>query len=141
MSPREKRRSKLFDRNALIVLLVALIIIAATYYILTRPPGESINALSPDEVIENSEDYIDQNITVQGYYKNEGDVGTGVITSKIIGPDSTFEDYSGSILPVDHSSKELWNYSFVDTATYQFTGVLISETYTVVLVAEKIVAV
>jgi hypothetical protein len=124
MGPSEKRR-KLFNRNVLIILLIALIIVAIAYYIITNPPAEPVNAMSPDDINPtNQGDYIGQTIVVDGYYRAEGDVGEGIITSRLIETGSTFEDYSGSFLRVNHNTEELWNYSFVETSVYRFTGVL-----------------
>lgn len=124
MSPSGKK-SKLFNRNVLIILLIALIIFAAAYYIITNPPGEPVNTMSPDDINPtNQGDYIGQTIVVDGYYRAEGDRGEGVITSRLIESGSTFEDYSGRQLPVDHNTDELWNYSFLETSVYRFTGVL-----------------
>ena len=143
MGPSEKRR-RLLNRNVLIVILVVLIIFAVAYYIITNPPAEPVNALTPDEVMDpNSVDYyVGQTIVVDGYYRNEGVTGKGVITSRIIGSGSTFEDYSGSILPVNHNTPELWNYSFSENILYRFTGVLMQDTpYTVALAVEKVEAI
>lgn len=146
MGPSEKR-SRLFNRNVLIISLVALIIFAAAYYIITNPPGEPVNALSPDDINPNNvDDYIGQTIVVDGYYRSEAGRGEGIITSRLIGSGSTFEDYSGSILRVNHNTDELWNHSFAESSVYRFTGVLTLDEdnpfgTTVILYADKIEAI
>jgi hypothetical protein len=139
MNPREKRWN-LLNRNVLIGLIFGLIIIAAAYIIITTPPNESVAALSPDNVIDNSYKYIGETIAVEGYYYNEGIGKVGVITSSIIPTGTEFEFYKR--LPVDHNDV---NISLIDETKYRFTGVLTSDPSVpanpIMLVAEEIVAV
>lgn len=139
MNPRQKRWN-LLNRNVLIGLIFALIIVAVAYIIITSPPNESGEALSPDYVIDNYDELIGDIIIVEGYYYNEGGKKEGVITSSII-PTGTEPGFYKR-LPVDHTDV---NISLIDEIKYRFTGVLTSDpsipANPIMLVAEKIVAV
>ena len=139
MNPREKRWN-LLNRNVLIGLILALIIIAAAYIIISSPPNESVNALSPDYVIDNYEELLDEVIIVEGYYYNVGIEKEGVITSSIIPTGTEFEIYKR--LPVEYSNI---NISLSEEVKYRFKGLLTSDPLVpanpIMLVAEEIVAV
>jgi hypothetical protein len=135
MSPRDKRKDL---RNILIIAAVAIIVIGV-YLIATSPDTDSIETLSPDEVVENYEQYLGKTITVVGYYYHSvGQNNSGYITSviEIIGQSST--DYKKR-LDVDHSS--ITNFTPAEETKYRFTGILQTETLpseAVVLVATEI---
>jgi hypothetical protein len=139
MNPREKRWN-FFNRNFLIGLLIVLIVLSAVIFIVTSPPQDPIKILSPDNIIDNSDKYLGEIITVEGYYYNEGIGKSGVITSSIIPSGSEFEFYKR--LPVDYSDV---NISLIDETKYRFTGMLLSDTSIpadpIILKADDIVAV
>lgn len=138
MSPSDRRRN-LWNKNIIIVLL-ALVIIATAYVLISSSPDDSVLVYSVEEIVENSDKYLNKNITVDGYYYNEGTEGEGVITSLIIEPGSSLINYKQ--LPVNHSSV---NMSLASEIKYRFTGVLTLDESSlgdpVILVAEKIVQV
>jgi hypothetical protein len=138
MSPRDTRKDL---RNILIVFVVAVIVIGI-YLIATNPNTDSIEILSPEEVVENYEQYLGETITVVGYYNDAvGRNNSGYITSVIVGSGQSSTGFIER-LNVDHSS--VVNFTAADDVKFRFTGVLQTETLpaeAVVLVAEKIVAV
>jgi len=120
--------------------LLVVIIILGSYYLFVNSDNESIEVLSPDEVVGNSGKYVDKNITVVGYFYHEVAEGRGVITSSLIPQGSSLTDYTLR-LPVDYSNV---NISPQDKVKYRFTGVLIEEDGVgnpIVLVAKEIVQV
>lgn len=135
MSPRDTRKDL---RNILIIAAVAVIVIGV-YLIGTNLNTDSIETLSPDEVVENYEMYLGKTIAVVGYYEDAvGRNNSGYITSSTVG---SGQSSTGKIerLNVDHSS--IVNFTFADEVKYRFTGVLQTETLpaeAIVLVAEKI---
>jgi uncharacterized membrane protein len=132
MSPTNPRQRLWF----VIIALLAVVIIVGSYFLLVNSGDESVEILSPDEVMGNSDEYVGKTIAVDGYYSPEAE-GRGVITSSIIQDLSSLTNYKR--LPVDHSRVNL---SLKDEVKYRFTGVLIEEETdfgsSVVLVAEKI---
>ena len=138
MSPSDRRRN-LWNKNIIIVLL-ALVIIATAYVLISSSPDDSVLVYSVEEIVENSDKYLNKNITVEGYYYNKGTEGEGVITSLIIESGSSLINYKR--LPINHSSV---NMSLVSEVKYRFTGVLTLDESSlgdpVILVAEKIVQV
>lgn len=138
MSPRDTRRWNL--RNVGTVLLVAVIIIAA-YILVSSSPDDSPVIYSPDEIMENAEEYVGKNITVKGYYYNEGIEGRGFITSQTIDPYLPVQR-----LPVNHSNINISSLPkgvLDEGVKYLFTGILISDESSilddaVILVAENV---
>ena len=114
--------------------------LAVVYIIISTPPTEPVNALSPDYVIDNYDQYLEEIIVVEGYYYNEGVEKEGVITSSLIPSGSEFEFYQR--LPVDHSNV---NISLSEQTKYRFTGRLTSDqsvpSNPIILIAEDIQAV
>lgn len=135
MSPRDARKDL---RNILILIVVAVIIIGV-YLIANNLNTDSIETLSPDEVVDNYEQYLGKTITVVGYYYHSvGRNNSGYITSVIVG---SGQSSTGIInrLNVDHSS--IANFTPADEVKYRFTGLLQTETLpaeAAILVAEKI---
>jgi len=137
MSPRATGRWNL--RNVGTVLLVVLIIIAA-YILVSSSPDDSLVIYSPDDIMENVDKYLGKDITVKGYYYNEGE-GTGFITSRTIDPYLPVQR-----LPVNHSNVNISSLPkgmLDEEVRYLFTGVLILDESSpldddVILVAEKV---
>jgi len=134
-----------FRKNFLniILILFVIIIILVVYGFLTNPQ-ESIEVFSPDEIMENSEDYLNQLITVEGYYYNDNrPTGEGVI-SRTIREEGSSTTIIIITLPVDHSNVNTSGI-LIDKIKYRFTGTLVekqSEYGTIIiLVADKIEAV
>jgi|GEM_PF-1006989 len=124
----------------IIIALLVVVIILGSYYLFVNSYNDSVEVLSPDDVVNNSGRYVDKNITVVGYFYHEGADGRGVITSSLIPQSSSLADYTLR-LPVDYSNVDI---SPQDKVKYRFTGVLIEEEGVgnpVVLVAKEIVQV
>jgi len=136
MSPRDRRWNL---RNVGTVLLVVLIIIAA-YILVSSSPDDSLVIYSPDEIMRNVQEYLGKDITVEGYYQNEGE-GTGFIISRIIDPYLPVQQ-----LPVNHSNVNISSLPkgvLDEEVRYLFTGVLTLDESSplddaVILVAEKV---
>ena len=135
MSPRDTRKDL---RNILIIAIVAIIVIGV-YLIATNPNTDSTETLSPDEVVENHEQYLGKTITVVGYYYHSvGQNNSGYITSVIESSGQSSTDYKKR-LDVDHSS--ITNFTPAEETKYRFTGILQTETLpteAIVLIAEEI---
>ena len=132
----------IFRKNFLniIIVIVIVIIIIAAYGFLSNPQ-EPVEIYYPDEVVENSDEYLNEKITVEGYYYNENrPEGEGVISKSIL-----TEGSSSSVviitLPVDHSNVNTSGL-LIDEIKYRFTGTLIEKESEygkpVILIAEKI---
>ena len=120
MSPVDRRRNLL---NILIVVVIALVIIGAVYVYINLPAGEEI--FSVGEIVDNSEQYIDEVITVQGfYYHGNYPEGQGDITSDAINPYSSSFPESVQYLSVNHSKV---NMTLVEGVKYRFKGTLIQD--------------
>jgi len=120
MSPKDTRQNL---RNILLVALIAIVIVVAAYTFMSDAP-ETIDVLSVDEVMENYDTYLDEVITVEGYYYHENNpAGQGVITSTLIqsGQSSTV---TINRLPVNHSAA---NVSLADQVKYRFVGTLTTD--------------
>jgi len=117
MSLKDKAKKLLSSRNVLIILVVICIIIAA-YILITNYSGESEEALSVRDVLNQSDDLIKtgEKITVKGYYSPYNNTIARVTDSAVI-PGSIPSDY----LFVDHSGVDV---DLVDNTNYLFTGVL-----------------
>ncbi len=120
MSPQDSRKKLM---NILLVALIVIIVVGAAY-VLTSNQTESPETLSVDEVVDNYEEYLGEEIIVEGYYYHDTyPVGEGVITSVIVGSGQT----SGTgvdRLPVNHS---VVNLSLADEVKYRFVGTLESD--------------
>ena len=137
MSPRDRRWNL---RNVGTVLLVVVIIIAA-YILVSSSPDDSLVIYSPDDIMGNVDKYLGKDITVKGYYYNEGIEGTGFITSRTIDPYLPVQQ-----LPVNHSNVNISSLPkgvLDEEVRYLFTGVLTLDESSplddaVILVAEKV---
>ena len=125
--------------NIILVVLAAIIIVAL--YILTSNPSDEPKILSPEDVMNNYEEYLGKSIVVEGYYYHgSGPAGEGDIVSSIIqeGQSST-NNYQR--LPVNHSTVNTTGL-LVDQTKYKFTGLLKSDESipgnAFILIAEKI---
>lgn len=125
--------------NIILIVLAAIIIVAA--YILTSNPADEPKILSPEDVINNYEEYLGKSIVVEGYYYHKsGPAGEGNIVSSIIqeGQSST-NNYQR--IPVNHSTINTTGL-LIDKIKYKFTGLLKSDESNpgnaFILIAEKI---
>jgi len=119
MSPVDRRRNLL---NILIVVVIALVIIGAVYVYINLPAGEEI--FSVGEIVDNSEQYIDEVITVQGFYYHGYQERQGDIASAEKNPYSSSFPDSVQFLPVNHSKV---NKTLVEGVKYRFKGTLIQD--------------
>ena len=125
--------------NIILVVLAAIIIVAA--YILASNTADEPKILSPEDVMNNYEEYLGKSIVVEGYYYHKsGSAGKGSIVSSIIqeGQSST-NNYQR--LPVNHSTINTTGL-LIDKVKYKFTGLLQSDESipgdAFILIAEKI---
>ncbi len=120
MSPKNSRKNL---TNILLVALIAVIVVGAAYMLIANPV-ENPEILSPDDVVDHYENYLGQDIIVEGYYYRENSpVGEGVITSVIIESGQTSVTTISRLL-VDHSAV---NISLADRVKYRFVGTLESD--------------
>ena len=124
--------------NIILVVLVAIIIVAA--YILASNTADDPKILSPEDVMNNYEEYLGKSIVVEGYYYHEsGPAGKGSILSSIIQEGQSSTNYQR--LPVNHSTINTTGL-LIDKVKYRFTGLLESDESTpgdaFILIAEKI---
>jgi len=135
MSPKNANRNLW---NIILVVLAAIIIVAA--YILASNPADEPKILSPEDVMNNYDEYLGKNIVVEGYYYHEsGPAGEGSIVSSIIQEGQSSTNYQR--LPVNHSTINTTGL-LIDNVKYKFTGLLQSDESTpgeaFILIAEKI---
>ena len=135
MSPKKANRNLW---NIILVVLAAIIIVAA--YILASNTEDEPKILSPEDVINNYEEYLDKNIVVEGYYYHEsGPAGKGSIISSIIQEGQSSINYQR--LPVNHSTINTTGL-LIDKVKYKFIGFLKSDESipgdAFILIAEKI---
>lgn len=135
MSPKNANRNLW---NIILVVLVAIIIVAA--YILASNPADEPMTLSPEDVMNNYEEYLGKSIVVEGYYYHEsGPAGKGSIVSSIIQEGQSSTNYQR--LPVNHSTINTTGL-LIDKVKYRFTGLLQSDESipgdAFILIAEKI---
>ena len=107
-----------------ILLLIILLIIVLAVYSSIMNQGDYIEILTPDEVMDNTNDYLDKEIIVDGYYYPENrPVGQGVITKSII-PEGTSSTIFIKMLHVDYSDINVTGL-LLDEVKYRFTGTLL----------------
>jgi len=109
--------AKRFDTRTILIILLVLLIIGAGYIVITSLPPEE-KYLYPEDVLRNKSQYINQTISVRGYYIIEQ-------TPEIV---STLSTTAGrSALKLDYS--HIKNTTGLVTGTlYIFTGKLIEDT-------------
>ena len=135
MSPKNANRNLW---NIILVVLAAIIIVAA--YILASNPADEPKILSPEDIMNNYEEYLSKSIVVEGYYYYEsGPAGEGSIISSIIQEGQSSTNYQR--LPVNHSTINTTGL-LIDKVKYKFTGLLKSDESipgdAFILIAEKI---
>ena len=135
MSPKNANRNLW---NIILVVLAAIIIVAT--YILASDTTDEPKILSPEDVMNNYEEYLGKSIVVEGYYYHESvPAGKGSIISSIIQEGQSSINYQR--LPVNHSTINITGL-LIDKVKYKFTGLLKSEGSipgnTFILIAEKI---
>jgi len=127
--------------NIMLVVLAAIIIVAV--YILVSNTTDEPTVLSPEDVMNNYEEYLGKSIVVEGYYYHEsGPAGRGSIVSSIIQEGQSSTNYQR--LPLNHSTINTTGL-LIDKVKYKFTGLLKSDESipgnVFILIAEKIEAV
>ena len=127
--------------NIMLVVLAAIIIVAV--YILVSNTTDEPKVLSPEDVVNNYEEYLGKSIVVEGYYYYEsGPAGRGSIVSSIIQEGQSSTNYQR--LPLNHSTINTTGL-LIDKVKYKFTGLLKSDELipgnVFILIAEKIEAV
>jgi len=135
MSPKKANRNLW---NIILVVLAAIIIVAA--YILASNTEDEPKILSPEDVINNYDEYLGKSIVVEGYYYHEsGSAGKGSIISSIIQEGQSSTNYQR--LLVNHSTINTTGL-LIDKVKYKFTGLLKSDESipgdAFILIAEKI---
>jgi hypothetical protein len=135
MSPKNANRNLW---NIILVALAAIIIVAV--YIIASNTTDEPKILSPQEVMNNYEEYLGKSIVVEGYYYHEsGPAGRGSIISSIIQEGQSSTNYQR--LPVNHSTINTTGL-LIDKVKYKFTGLLKSDESipgnVFILIAEKI---
>ena len=115
----KKRRLPDNWMNIVIALLIIVIIVAAVLYVITSP-GESVEIVDIEDVLENSEEYVGETISVEGYFYYLDDY-LGEMYPKVRAGGSSVYDPRNIPLQVD---VENLNTTLGDGVKYRFTGVL-----------------
>jgi len=113
-----KRKRKMLETRTILIILIIIVIVAGGYLIITNLPPEE-DYITPEEVFANKEYYIDQKITVRGYYDFSG--GLPVIVSTM----STTEGRPE--LRFDYSNIENATDDLFEGEKYDFSGDLIKQ--------------
>ena len=119
---------KRFNTRTVLIVLLVLLIIAAGYIVITNLPPEE-KYLFPEDVLRNRDQYINQTISVRGYYTFNPD--------PVIVP--TLSDPGKSALRLDYSNINNATDRLIKGTLYIFTGKLIEyepNPLDVILVAE-----
>ena len=74
MSAKKKR----FDTRTILIVLFVIVVIAAGYIVITNLPAEE-EYLTPEEVLRNKDNYLNETIIVKGLYDLDG--GKDVVVS------------------------------------------------------------
>jgi len=113
--------AKRFDTRTILTVLLVLLVIAAGYIVITNLPPEE-KYLYPEDVLRNKSQYLNQTISVRGYYIFS-DPTTPVIVS------TTSTTTGRAELKLDYSHIENATDRLVTGSTlYIFTGVLKEDT-------------
>ena len=113
-----KRKRRILETRTILIILIAIIIVGGGYLIITNLPPEE-DYLTPEEVLANIDHYIDQKITVRGYYDISG--GYPVIVSTM----STTEGRSE--LRFDYTKIQNATDDLFEGEKYNFVGELIKQ--------------
>ena len=120
---RKRKRIKLPENmlNIALAAIIIIIIVAAALYMIVTSPVESIETVSPEEVMDNIDTYIGKTISVDGYFYYTA-ADEGFITSTITdtGTSSVYDPLVKR-LPVNI---EQLNTTLSDSVKYRFTGVI-----------------
>jgi len=106
-------KAKKLDFKTVLYILIIVLIIAAIVYVITRPPGETF--YSPEEVLLNKDDLVDDTITVEGEYFISPD-GPSLVSSTTGTPTNW--------LLVDDSELDATAPDLTEDVKYRLTGVL-----------------
>lgn len=112
----KKRR---FETRTILIVIFVIVVIASGYILITNLPAE-VDYLTPEEILLNKSEYLNQNIIVRGYYDIEG--GAPVIVSTMVttaGRSTLKFDYSN----IENATDDL----FIGTYKYDFSGLLIRD--------------
>ncbi len=123
------RKGRLTGKVRQLAIIVVVMLLAVSIALIIMFGGvfpESSEALTTREVLQNSEQFIGKNITVQGYYYNGGTIsGEGYITPVSIELPFEQGEYEEQwFLPINHSTVDI---VLSNDVLYQFTGTLRAE--------------
>ena len=120
---RKRKRIKLPENmlNIALAAIIIIIIVAAALYMIVTSPVESIETVSPEEVMDNIDTYIGKTISVDGYFYYTA-ADEGVITSTITDT-GTSSDYDPLVKRLPVNIEQL-NTTLSDSVKYRFTGVI-----------------
>ncbi len=113
-----KRKRRILETRTILIILIVIVIVGGGYLIFSNLPPEE-DYLTPEEVLANQDYYLDQKITVRGYYDISG--GYPVIVSTM----STTEGRPE--LRFDFSNIQNATDDLFEGEKYDFTGELIKQ--------------
>ncbi|KYK30558.1 MAG: hypothetical protein AYK22_03555 [Thermoplasmatales archaeon SG8-52-3] len=127
-----KRKKKLLETRTLFYILIVIVIIGGAYLVVTNLPPEE-EYLTPEDVLANKDTYLNQIITVRGYYEI---TDFPVIVSILTTTEGRTE------LRIDYSNIENATDLLFEDEKYDFTGELKKQDtptgFDVILVLNKI---
>lgn len=110
-----KRKRRMLETRTILIIFIVIAIVGGGYLIITNLPPEE-DYLTPEEVFANEDYFLDQRITVRGYYDISG--GYPVIVSTM----STTEGRSE--LRFDYTNIQNATDDLFEGEKYDFTGEL-----------------
>jgi hypothetical protein len=106
----------------IIILIIVLIIIVGAYVMISNS-GNALDTYTPDEILDNPQEYHGEKIAIVGYYYQETyPQGQGVITTSTIPTGSSSTEIIKR-LTIDHSSLNTTGL-LADNIKYRFIGIL-----------------
>ena len=127
------KKGKKIDNRTVLIILIVLAIIGAGYIIITNLP-EEINSYTPDEIKKNKSNFLNQTVTVKGYY--DTNANQPIIVSTMSNPGEREE------LKLDYSNIPNATDDLRSGTVYYFTGTIVQDPdsiiFDVILIADKI---
>ena len=110
-------RGRKFDTRSILIVLFVIVVIAAIYILITNLPEEE-DFLTPEEVLNNKDIYLNgETIVIKGYFIYDGDYPAVV---------SNLATTTGRpVLRLDYSDVENADDILKTEDTFKFTGILI----------------
>ena len=108
-------KGRKWDTRTVLYILIVLLIVVAVIYVVTLPPDNSPPVLSVQTVLANTDFYLNKNITVEGIYYVEGNVGYLAPPTNDASPTPKLND----LLPLNTETN---NITMIVKSKYHVTG-------------------